>query len=185
MVKVTREPGCLRFDWPLQREVGWILIGFGTLIGAAAIAITLTPRFPPPESWSDQYTPLLIIGAFALLAVYSGLYHLVNRIQLIVTAQNVVRTGGPLPPNRSQELAAPDVVQFFAMQVSSARNSGSYSFNCVYALDRDHQVWLVAKNLPSGFAASQICHELEDFYGIEDMEVYGVTTDPSHPGPRK
>ncbi|MBS1716772.1 MAG: hypothetical protein JSS72_03450 [Armatimonadetes bacterium] len=30
----------------------------------------------------------------------------------------------------------------------------------------------------------QICHELQDFYGLEDLPIYGITTDPAHPGPR-
>lgn len=183
-VKVTRETESISFEWKQEPASAWILLFFGLFFEACGVASLLAPQFPPEaQTWGSTYGVFTLTTSVFALLVYGALHIFLNRTRIRASRSSVERTNGPIPLQRSLALHADGIQQFFALGTTSSKSS-SYSYGSVYAIDRDGLVRLIAKNLPSGFAASQICHELEDFYGIEDMEVYGVTTDPSHPGPR-
>ena len=121
--------------------------------------------------------------AFTFPIIYYGLVVLFNKTRIRADRDRVIRTVGPWPVFRTVSLPALGLRQFFAISNGGSKSS-TYFANTIYAIDDQDHVWTLATALPSSFAAHQICHELEDFYRIEDVPVYGVTTDPSHPGPR-
>ena len=154
-----------------------LLFGFcGT---AASIAPTVEPR-----SLGERLFIAVIFSLLALSLLYPGLVLLLNRIQVRADRMHVVRTCGPIWCMKRIDISALGIKQFFAVSVPTVRTSQSSSAGTIYVIDAQEHVRTLATSLPSSFAANQICHELEDFYGIEDLPVYGVTTDPAHPGPR-
>jgi hypothetical protein len=77
-------------------------------------------------------------------------------------------------------VAAKGIQQFF----TSADTSGSGSYYGLYLIDGDSHYVRLASIFPSGFARHQVCHELQDWYGLEDLPVFGHTSLPHQPGPR-
>jgi hypothetical protein len=116
--------------------------------------------------------------------MYGGLALDLNRTRIVATKTCISRAIRPIPTAKGISRSSSGIKQFFAVNSAVRTSDQGYVSNAIYFIDANDHVWCLAANLPSSFAAHHICHELEDFYGIEDMDVYGVTTDPSHPGPR-
>ena len=85
---------------------------------------------------------------------------------------------GPLPFCRTREYEAEEIIQFFVCDVRTNSNH----IDSVKLVDTEHIVRPVTDNHPSKFAALDICHSLQQFYGLEKREIYGITTHQKPPG---
>jgi hypothetical protein len=185
-VAIERQAGLIRLSWRRRPSEGWAAIVLGILLLGAGIAASFSPlKSGEPRPAVDQIGLICFFAAVAVPLMYWGVAALLNRTRLEADASGIRRFSGPVWVGRGIKLPAQGVRQFFAVTTPSTVRTHTYSPFAVYLLDANDHVWALAVNLPSSFAAHQISHELDDFYGIEDMPVYGVTTDPAHPGPRK
>ena len=164
---------------------GLVFLILGTL-GEVAIffAAQVPTRNGYERSFGETVGFILFMSFFFLPMMYLGLAWILNTTVIRATPDFVTQKTGPIWLRRQVKFSASGLKQFFAVAAASSNNSQTYAANSVYLIDAHDSVWRLAPGLPSSFAANQICHELEDFYGIEDQPVYGVTTDPTHPGPR-
>ena len=86
----------------------------------------------------------------------------------------------PFPWVKAIEIPSERITQFFVTH-SGHRNRNKWT---LYCLEADSNYRLIGQYFPSEFAAHQICHELQDWYGLEDLPVFGQNTLPHQPGPR-
>jgi len=123
-------------------------------------------------------------GPMGLLLLYFGLCMALNKTTIVATRTGVKRHIGPLFVRKDLTIEASLLKQFFVSRYQSSTQTNSSYAPAIYVMDSDQHVHLFASGLPSPFASYQVQHELQDYYGLEDLPVYGVTTDPAHPGPR-
>jgi len=184
-VKIERTEDSVTFSWKKKPSDFWAAIVFASMLTAMSF-MPVTSR--GPYGSEERPGPSLgLIGFLALFSVpllYYGLSALLNSTRISADRSRVTRWAGPLWTGRSVAFDVQGIQQFFSTGAVLSRNSGTYSLGTIYLIDGEGHVHPLASGLPSSFAANQIAHELEDYYGIEDMPVYGVTTDPAHPGPR-
>ncbi len=183
---VQQSPDAVQFNWrPTSTAIGVFLICVGILLTVAGVLAGSAPLSTgEPRSKGEVIGLISLMGGFGLFVSYYGLAGTLGRTQLRADQSTISRWTGPLPWSRRVTYPAQGVKQFFAQGRTYNSTTGSSSYGSVYLIDAQDHAHLVATGLPSSFAANQVCHVLEDFYGIEDMPVYGVTTDPTHPGPR-
>jgi len=180
-INVERSEDAITFRWKRPVIEAKLALSIPVIFMAMAVLVAFLPSdsSDPTPAWQI----LLAFFLFTSPLTYIGIALLVNTSELTADKSNVTFTSGPMPQFRSKQVSSVGAKQFFALKAETA-STGHYRANAVYVIDGSDHVHLVVASLPSTFAANQICHELEDFYGIEDMEVYGVTTAPEHPGPR-
>lgn len=184
-IRVQRTDHTLIVSWKRNLSEGFLLLALGVVLGAAGFAAASTPLKSGAERLGSERAWILAITfLMALPLIYFGTAYLVNRVQIRADRSRVARLFGPMACSKRFSVPTDGIQQFFAVVSSVDRSSLGMSGGSVYLMDAQGQVHPLARGLPSSFAANQVCHELEDFYGIEDKPVFGVTTDPSHPGPR-
>lgn len=105
-------------------------------------------------------------GLPGLGAIYYGFLQIYNRCRILADRDRLVFTCGPLPCMRNREFAASDLVQFYASGTPVQ----------VFLLDQEHFSHQLVTRLHTQTAAFQLVHELHEFYGFEDVPVYGETT---------
>jgi hypothetical protein len=183
-VSVDRVADTLTLSWSRKRTEGALLLIMGVaLVILAATAISMPLKSGEPRAFGDKVGIMVMMSLMGLPVIYVGLVSLLNRTAIRADRQRLVCTSGPVPFQKPFRIEARGLKQFFAISVASPK-SGTYRTNTIYVMDADDRAWPITAGLPSLIAAHQICHALDDFYGLEDLPVYGVTTDPSHPGPR-
>jgi len=119
------------------------------------------------------------LGLCALPLIVGGIAGACNRA--IITADKDMLTRTTRPIGRTVVIDAGGIRQFFigrnATQTTLAQG--------LFVLDAQDHVHRLMAAFPSTIASHQICHELQDFYGLEDLPVFGQTDHPDHPGPRR
>lgn len=177
----------LAFSWPeASRGLGWTVIcaalAFTVIVGTAV----LSPRADGAPTTAVQFACEL--AAFLVIAgpmTYYGLAIIVSRHRIVVTHTEAIYSFGPLPLYAQRRIATQDVIQWYVKDklISTSHGQSSYGLS-IRAIDKSMGAMAFTGLLPSSEAAYWICHELQDFCGLKDMEIYGVTTHPHHPGPR-
>ncbi|HLK14636.1 MAG TPA: hypothetical protein VKT78_07500 [Fimbriimonadaceae bacterium] len=183
-VTVARSADRLIITYRWRMQGAWALLVLGLFMGLVAplLLLLLVPQ-PAYEGRSGgQAAGLFMFEFIAIPVVYGGLAFVLNRTIVVADREQIRATSGPIPAALSRHFDTKGVTQFFVRRPGSSQ--GQSSIGSVYMLDAEHVAHHLLVNLPSTFAASQVVHELQDFYGLEDLEIYGVTTDPEHPGPR-
>lgn len=118
-----------------------------------------------------------IFWFFVLLAtpiLYVSVAMIRNRTTLIADKFRLIAKSGPI--NKRILLHTEGVQQFFTHHPGATTTNGTVAYR-VYMMDADsvaHPVWSA---FPSTMALHQVCHELQDFYGLEDLPVYGHPRD--------
>jgi hypothetical protein len=125
--------------------------------------------------------PVLIIACFFTPIAYMGFCYRFNTNTVIAKKDMINFAIKPLPYSRSKMFNANIIQQFYVGKDMSGKSISYGVLNCV---DNDGTVHDIAAIFPSSNAAFQVCHELMDFYGLEEKEIYGHTNLPHHPGIR-
>lgn len=180
-VTVKHQQGTLVIVYKWANGSGWAAIFLGALYAALPALILASAPHRKPQSVASVVGPLMFFELIGLAIAYYGAVHLMNRTTIVASPTSVDVTSGPLPASKSKHISGVGLKQFFVLPVNGKR--GTIVFNRVYWVSPDDVVQPMLTNL-NPFAAMQVRHELQDFYGLEDLEIYGVTTDPDHPGPR-
>jgi hypothetical protein len=123
------------------------------------------------------------VGSLGFAMAYFAAGYALNICEVRANRQSIRFKCGPIPWFRSKSFEAPGISQFFAKE--AVRSASMPLSNAVYFIDGDGTADLLCAHLPSTFAMHQVVHELLDFYGLEDLDVYGETHLPSHPGIRQ
>ncbi len=126
------------------------------------------------------FTAFFAISGFAI--AYCAAAYALNICEIRADRTCITYSSGPFRWFRPKSFDAIGLGQFFAKE--SVRGSSVLITNAVYLIDAQGHAELLCGYLPSTFAMHQTVHELLDFYGLEDMEVYGETHLPNHPGIR-
>lgn len=114
----------------------------------------------------------LFIALFFWPLCYLSLVFAKNFVTVKATKSKLEIVNGPLPFCRTREYDAEKIIQFFVCDVRSNRTL----IDSVKLVDTEHIVRPVTDQHPSKFAALDICHSLQQFYGLEKREIYGLTT---------
>ncbi|MEI7987280.1 MAG: hypothetical protein WCI55_16780 [Armatimonadota bacterium] len=116
----------------------------------------------------------------SLPIILGALTMMLNKTMIHADHERFLVRVGPLRWKKSKLVPANDIQQFFV----SGNSSGQATVSSLYLLDANSHTILIASYFPSGFASHQICHELQDWYGLDDLPVYGHNDLPHQPGPR-
>ena len=175
-VVISRSTNRLEIEVDHRNATGWVLVGFAVLLTGAMILASMTPMRDGSERSSGD---LMGIAFMTLLMdvplLFGGLAIAINKTRIIADHHRVVIRSGPMPmyPSKPKLLHSDGVQQFFCRNISRSSSSSSGYTGGLYMMDREDHAQLILGVFPSPFAASQICHELQDFYHLEDLEVYG------------
>ncbi len=153
-----------------------------------ALAMSLTAFLPGkdggPRTLAAQVMLVTMAWLFGSPFIYLGLASMLNKTTINADRDGIACVSGPLLWHRTVKLKAAGILQFF-VPVRISASSSSSAANVLFVMDAGHVVHKISGTLPNQFAAHHVRHELQDFYGLEDMDVYGVTTSAEHPGPRQ
>lgn len=115
---------------------------------------------------------------------YIGLAMAMNRYTVVASQSSLSASCGPIPFIRARRYAPCTLVQaYVAVGLQTSQSAMSYTMGIVHVIDKDSNSDPLC-SAPSSNGAFQIVHELQEFYGWDDCEVFGHTTDPRHPGIR-
>lgn len=126
------------------------------------------------------FVPMTILASIYVVPSFVwGLANLLNKTSIVATRENISMSVSPIPLAKTVVKSSLGVQQFFVRPSKTGKFSG-----WLYMMDKKSECSLISYRMSSSFAAFQICHELQDFYGLEDLPVYGQNTQPHQPGPR-
>lgn len=179
-VKIERSPNQLVLRWKYGVSgLSWMAVFFGSFL----ILMLFTP--PTPDRYGRMTRPLDVwpgLVSVSALSYLTALALWLNSVELVATKSELVFKHGPIfPKRRSFDMLG--IKQFFVKQPSSVGNRNA-SRGLAIIDSSDHLV-TITNSFPSYHSMNQVAHELQDFYGLEDLPIYGETTHPHHPGPRK
>ena len=121
----------------------------------------------------------VMTGIFVFGFVVYGLFQIFNKTKILADKIDVTCHSTLLPFLFSKSVPADGILQVFVRPPKTKS-----FFGHLYAMDKNSHCTRLTSGMPSEIAAHQICHELQDFYGLEDLPVFGQNTLPHQPGPR-
>ena len=181
-VRVERHDKTLKIEWNWGGKGGYVFV-------ALAVILAILIWFAAASTYSSEVGSSIWpqIGFFAFLSlltvvpmVLMGLTSALNKTTIHADHERLSVRVSPLPWVRPKIVPGKGIQQFF----STTTASSSSAYVGLYVIDKDSHYVRLAGTFPSGFAVHQICHELQDWYGLEDLPVYGQTDLPHQPGPR-
>jgi hypothetical protein len=182
-VRVERHEETLKIEWRWGSNSGYIMV---VIAIGLAIAVWFSGQITYQNDlgysiWTRLgfFVGVNAITTFPLILI--GLTSALNKTMIQADKERLLVRVGPIRWIKPKELKAGAIQQFFVGGHSSGQPSISKS---LYLLDQESHYVLLTSTFPSSFAAHQICHELLDWYGLEDLPVYGESSLPHNPGPR-
>jgi len=180
-VTVDRGKDRLSISWNLPKGNGWALVLMGILVSGLFLVVGFVPsRYGEPRTIADA---AIGIGLAVLIGVplnYFGVAYLIGSARMEADHNVLKFSFGPFWVRRAILLPASTFLQFYVVRASTSSLSAA-----LYYLDRDEVSHPLTTLLPSQVGAFQICHELTDFYDLQEQEIFGITSAPHHPGIRK
>jgi hypothetical protein len=182
-VRVERHEKTLRIEWNWGTGSGYVFLVMGvTILFIMVWAAFVAPGNRPDQTFGQSLT-IAIVGNMvtSVPIIIYGLTMTLNRTIIHADHERFLIRVVPLGWVKSKVVGGKKIKQFF---VGFPQNPQSSASNALFLLD-DNQLYMQLSTIfPSGFAAHQICHELQDWYGLEDMPVFGQNTLPHQPGSR-
>lgn len=180
-VSVVKTTDSIELKWNWYRMGRAALLANPILFAAIGLGGLLVPEKP------GQVTPhfAIMMFWFFLLVLVPGmtlftLIWFVNK-SVVRASKHSMRIHSTLFPwFKPIEFSCEGIIQFFVTQ-SKSSNEKVFTLYCIDASSNFH---FLGEHFASEIAAHQVCHELQDFYGLEDLPVYGQNTQPHQPGPR-
>ena len=177
-VRVERHEKTLRIEWHNGHIAGLLISLFGIAMCVLAWFASIVPNpsdelHPFIHVWGIFFGMSVFLG---LLPVFSGTVFAFNRSIIHADHGRLTARVAPFRIRKTIILRGSDISQFFVAPGAASQ--------ALYVMNAEHFKRVLSSNFPSSFAAYQICHELQDWYGLEDLPVYGQTDLPHQPGPR-
>lgn len=184
-VRIERTDDALTITWQWGNPKVWPLA-----LGPLALALLVAALIAAGEANDSRYGPnyrdptrvpaeWLFIGFGSALSL-AFLGASINRTRLSTDKKRLLRRTFPVAWPQTAVFEVAGAQQFFLSRGASRRVAVELFF-----MDRNDHAVRIGGEFPSRFAASQVVHELQDYFMLEDKEIFGITSDPSHPGPRK
>ena len=181
-VRVERHEKTLKIEWNWGSGGGYIFLvmGLGLLplfwwaFGQPAI----NEEVRPLGEHLSIFIPFAILIPGPL--ILGGLTMLFNKTMIQADHERFIVRVRPFRWMKPILISSREIQQFFV----GASGSGEATCGSLYLLDGQSHYVRLSTFFPSRFAAHQICHELQDWYRLEDLPVFGHTDLPHHPGPR-
>ena len=181
-VRVERHEKTLKIEWNWGSRGGYVWVAFGFIIYLVLIPFAQAPTMSgEPRGAPEIFGLATLLSFFAVPMILGGLTGALNKTVIHADHQRFTVRVGPFRWHKAKIVAGQEIQQFF---VNSHVTSSSSVYGSLYLLDGQSHTVTLATLFPSRFAAHQICHELQDFYGLEDLPVFGQNTLPHQPGPR-
>jgi len=169
----------LRIEWNWNRRQGWNVIVLGVVFYSMLVFEASQPIKQGVPRTPENVRDLLVMSSLVfLIAITFGLFQLLNRNVIIANRSRVAKLSRPLRV-RTVEVNMNGVLQFFVRPAVTRS-----FFGHLFVMNSKSECMRLTSSAPSLAATYQICHELQDFYGLEDLPVYGQNTQPNQPGPR-
>jgi hypothetical protein len=184
-VSIRRDHDRITFSWKRKPAEGIAFLCMAALLLVGFIGVSFEPMRNGHVRTLTELLPMWgLIGLMAAPLIYTGLAYLLNRTTIVADKDQISRTIQPIPWSLPLVLATSGLKQVFASTRSLRKSTSGETTGTLYLLDAEDHAHVLAAQLPSSFAANQIGHELQDFYGLQDLPIYGITIDADHPGPR-
>ncbi|MEI8281370.1 MAG: hypothetical protein WCG75_03095 [Armatimonadota bacterium] len=182
-VRVERHDKTLKIEWNWGTKSGYICVAIAVLLAMVLWFVTASTSTPEMgwNIWSQLgfFFFVCLVTVFPLILM--GLTSALNKTTIHADHERLIVRTAPIPWNKSRLIASKGIQQFF---VGNPVSSQSVPGRTLILIDKDSHFVRLTSSFPSGFAAHQICHELQDWYGLEDLPVFGQNTLPHQPGPR-
>lgn len=181
-IKVEKHNGAMEIEWRWKCEDKVPVTLVATMISVTAIMVVVLPEKPGQEMSHGGRLFFYIFMGLALPSMYSYVLScFLNRSKVHCELNRITVQTWPFPWFKAFGIPAKGIKQFF---VTLARNNSRKHWT-LYYIDVDSNYRELGRYFTSEIAAFPICHELQDFYGLEDLPVYDQNTLPHQPGPRK
>lgn len=181
-VRIIRSAQRLEIEVDHSSPLGWFFVAVFGGLGSIAVISMVATNLNNPSYFDPPTIGLLAFFVIGFgLFVYLGLAMILNKSRIIGDHHRLIYTHGPLYgyPQRKALHHTDGVKQFFARSYHSSSSSSTTIHGTIYMLDRDDHAHLILGVFPSHFAAAQIRHELQDFYGLEEIPIYGENPGPA------
>ena len=177
---VRKREESLQIEWSWNRRTGYLALLAAIVFSILIFVISNEPTKPGlPRSESNVRELWVLGGIYIVGFVGVAITNIFNRTEIVATKDAIECHAHPFTLSKRNQFAMDGVQQFFVRPSKTGNFSG-----WLYVMDKNSECTLLTYRMPSTFAAFQICHELQDFYGLEDLPVYGQNTQPHQPGPR-
>ena len=181
-VRVERHEKTLKIEWNWGGPYGYTFVVIGMALNILFAYTTTLPGQNDEARDLSNIVALVVSGSIVIiLAACYGLTIAHNKTIMHADHDRFVVRVSPFPWYKTKLVAAKGIQQFFVGLPTSPQTSGH---KALYLLEEESHYVLISSVFPSSFAAHQICHELQDWYGLEDLPVFGQNTLPHQPGPR-
>ena len=177
-VKVVEQDGTLRITWGWPWRLGVALATIGALLALVSVPMSREPLGNgEPRSIGDVIAILLIVGGLGLSLFVGGLALILNRSTIQANSERLTYLARPIALNRPRTYDMRGVRQFYVPIRLTAEQSSSSSRSGVglYVILADDTAHLITATFRSKIALYQVQRELQEFYGLEDLPVYGQT----------
>lgn len=181
-VHVERHEKTLKIEWKWGGNGGYVGLALGILTLPLFWWAAIQPNVNVDSKTLSQILAMFIPMTlfFSVPIILSALTAILNKTTIHADHDRFIVRVGPLPWMRPKLVSGKEIQQFFI----GSTGSGQSTYGSLYLIDGQSHYVRLTSMFPSGFAAHQICHELQDWYGLEDLPVYGHTDLPHQPGPR-
>ena len=156
--------------------MSWVSFAVGVFWLSLLLIPNNVDQYGRPDSPRVLWPLLLPIG---LMFILGACAMWMNKAAITARKDSFVFRSGPFPIKRVT-FDPTGVKQFFVSRPARAISSSTLGRALSYIDSQDHLRTLTA-SFPSYHSMNQVAHELQDFYGLEDLPIYGET---AKAGPR-
>lgn len=178
-IKITQDDDTLTIRYQWTNRVLAVIAPFLFILPLSPlISLIMGTSSGEPQNLIPLFGITSVSAIFFWPLSYCALALGANSTTITATKERLNVKSGPNFWHRVREYDAIDIIQFFENGVGFSHDHG----DSVKLLDAMHIVRPVADNLPGHIAALDIKRTLQAFFGLEDKEIYGVTThrNPDH-----
>jgi hypothetical protein len=180
-VFVKRHERTILIEWRWKNENSGMAVVMFVFFAMLAFAVNFLPEKPGEEMSSAGHLAINLAMGIILPATF--IYCLscwFNKTQIRADHERLIVKSQPFSWFKPVVIPANSIEQFFI----SRSPFGSRSSQTLFLLFDDSHSLAIGHYFPSNFAAYQVCHELQDWFELEDLPVFGHTSQPHQPGPR-
>jgi hypothetical protein len=181
-IAVQKRDRTMSIEWKWKNENGISMTLIGIMLTLSAVMVVVMPEKPGQEMSQGGRLWFYVFMSFALSGLYAYcLSCWLNRTKIRIDRERMIVRTSPFPWFKPVVIDSSSIQQFFI----GKSPLGSRKIQTLFVLREGSDVQAIGHYFPSSFAAYQVCHELQDFYGLDDLPVYGQTSLPHQPGPRE
>jgi hypothetical protein len=180
-ILVKRHERTILIEWRWKNENGASAIMMFVIFAMLTVMANFLPEKPGQEMSSTGHLVFNIAMGVSLPAsLFYCLSCWFNKTQIHADHERLIVKSLTFPWFKPVVIPAKSIEQFFI----SRSPFGSRRSQTLFVLFEDSQSQAIGHYFPSSFAAYHVCHELQDWFDLEDLPVFGHTSLPHQPGPR-